>query len=298
MGREGKLQHLLSKTVSCQLHGISLSAISTPFTALSQYRLARNLSSACNEAMLWTSAIPSSPDMVIQPALFRILVAHALGLPLPGFLTLRNRSCSRASLGHEGYHLLACYRTFAHDRVVKVLNDMCRTAGLVSDVEPVAMMSGERRPDLLVSNLREDGKAYLADFASVDPIRQSSIQTSWFTPGVAAYEREQEKLESYHGQFDPAAFEMLPLAMETTGRMTPKFRRFLSEVASFASTHLETGGVGPHRFRARFLKFWKTRIMVTFLKSLARSAAETQQSILDRSVRSSMETPDINMFEP
>jgi hypothetical protein len=289
MGREGKLQHLLSKTVSCQLHGISLSAISTPF----------NLSSACNEAMLWTSAIPTSPDMVIQPALFRILVAHALGLPLPGFLTLRNRTCScRASLGHEGYHLLACYRTFAHDRVVRVLNDMCRTAGLVSDVEPVGMMSGERRPDLLVSNLREDGKAYLADFASVDPIRQSSIETSWFTPGVAAYEREQEKLESYHGHFDPTAFEMIPLAMETTGRMTPKFRQFLSEVATYASTHLETGGVGPHRFRARFLKFWKTKLMVTFLKSLARSAAETQQAILDRSVRNTMETRDFNMFEP
>ena len=105
-------------------------------------------------------------------------------------------------------------------------------------------------------------------------------------------------MESYHGHFDPTAFEMIPLAMETTGRMTPKFRQFLSEVATYASTHLETGGVGPHRFRARFLKFWKTKLMVTFLKSLARSAAETQQAILDRSVRNTMETRDFNMFEP
>jgi hypothetical protein len=286
MANTNKLQHLLSKITSCSLHGSVLSAISNPFTALSQYRVARHLSGGCNEAMLWTSAVPTSPDMIIAPAQFRILVAQALGNPLPGFALIQHSRCTcDKSLGHEGYHLLSCYRTYAHDKVVKVIQEMCRSTGLVSEVEPVGLMSGEHRPDIVVPNLRADGKSYLGDFASVDPVRRSSLPSSWYIPGFAANGRDQQKRQAYAGHFNEGAFEMLPLIMETTGRMHIGFRRFLAEVATFASKHLLTGGVGQHRFRSRFLKFWKTRIVATFLKALATSAMQTQQAIVDRSRR-------------
>jgi hypothetical protein len=169
-------------------------------------------------------------------------------------------------------------------------------AKLASVVEPVGMMTGERRPDIAIPNLRADGKDYLGDFASVDPTRLSSIQSGWFTPGLAATEREREKMDSYNGCFNPSAFHLLPLIMETTGRMNPGFRRFFAEVATFASENLPTGGVGQQRFRARFIKFWKTRVVTTFLKSLAYSAAHMQQSIIARSVNNRVLTRDDDIF--
>ena len=292
-----KVQHSLTKVVSCQLHGTVLSAFSNQPSALSKYRLARNISGACNEAMLWTSAIPTSPDMIIPPATFRILVAQALGNPLPGFQRVQHRRClCGASLGHEGYHMLSCYRTYAHDKVVRVINDMCRSSKLASEVEPLNTMNGDRRPDILIPNLRSDGKSYLGDFASVDPTRISSIQLGWCTPGHAALQRAQEKRDSYHGFYDPSAFEMIPLIMETTGRMHVGFKRFLAEVATFASKHLPTGGVGEHRFRSRFLKYWKSRIVVTFLKALATSAAHSQQAITARASNNQMLTRVVDIF--
>ena len=203
--------------------------------------------------------------------------------PLPGFTSIQHRRCNcRESLGHEGYHLLGCYRTYAHDKAVRAVNDMCRAAKLVSEVEPHGQMSGERRPDLLIPNLRADGKSYLADFASVDPVRQSSIEHAWCKAGYAANQRDQEKRTSYSGHYNPVAFTMLPLIVETTGRMHTGLRRFLTEVAIFASKYLPLGGVGEHRFKSRFLQFWKSRIVVTFLKALAASAMHSLRAIVER----------------
>jgi hypothetical protein len=106
----------------------------------------------------------------------------------------------------------------------------------------------------MIPNLLANGKAYLGDFASVDPARLTSIQSGWFTRGVAAVQRYQEKPHSYQGFYDPAVFEMVPLILESTGRMHPGFKRFFTEVATFASKHLPTGGVGEQRFRSRFLQ--------------------------------------------
>ena len=198
-------------------------------------------------------------------------------------MNIQHRRCNcRASLGFEGYHLLSCYRTYAHDKVVRAINDMCRASKLASEVEPMGQMSGDRRPDILIPNLRADSKAYLTDFASVDPARRASIQHSWFTPGHAASQRDQQKRESYDGQYNQVAFAMLPLVMETSGRMHVGLKRFFNEVAVFASTHLPSGSVGEHRFRSRFLQFWKTRIVVIFLKALATSALHSMQAITER----------------
>ena len=247
--------------------------------------------------MSWTSAIRTSPDLVIPPAVFRTLVAHALGIPLPGFHNIQHRRClCGTSLGYEGHHLLSCYRTYAHDNAVRVIHEMCRAAKLVSEVEPTGLLLGEHRPDLSIPNLRADGRTYLADFASVDPTRLSSIQAAWFTVGHAASQRDQEKRDAYVGIYNPTAYAVLPLVMETTGRMHHGLRQFVSEVAAFASKHLPRGGIGEKRFRSRFMQYWKAKVVVTFLKCLAKSAIHTYEAIVDRSVQNRHSTNFIDIF--
>ena len=277
------LQHLLTKLVHTDLYDAILRTISQPNTVVSRYQSSRFLSQVTSEAMLRASVIPSSKELVIPAGIFRILFASAVGLPLPGFSRFCHASCScGASLGNEGYHLLSCYRTYAHDRIVRRLNAMCRQANISSEVEPVGVLSGERRPDLLAPNLHSSGATYLLDFATVDPTRSSSIGESWYSPGVAAIQRENEKIHSYDGHFDSSGNIFIPLAIEISGRMAPKFKQFIREVASHASRHLPTGGVGKRRFLSRFSYFWKSSINVEYLKSLAYSALQTQRQIVDR----------------
>ena len=102
-----------------------------------------------------------------------------------------------------------------------------------------------------------------------------------FTPASAILQREQEKLNSYQGQFSVTHYAFSPLVMELSGRMSGKLKAFFKEVSTFASKHLPTGGVGQRRFRSRFGYFWKTRLNVVYLKALASPAMRTQQVILD-----------------
>jgi hypothetical protein len=276
-----KLQHKLTRLVHAELYVTILRTLSEPNDVLSKFHVARFLSQSTSECMLWSRAIPTSPDLLLSPGAMRLLVRYFTGLPIPGFERIQHLPCTcTASLGHEGHHLLACYRTFAHDKMVRVLHAMCRTSRLVSEVEPIGVLSGERRPDILVSNLRPN-EALLLDFTTVDPTREASIGNSWHTPGYAMQQRETEKTNSYNNQYNPALYSFSPLVMEISGRMSSTLKTFLKSVAAFACRHLQHDGVGQARFKSRFGFFWQTKLNVTFLKSLAASALLKQQEILD-----------------
>ena len=278
-----KLQHRLSRHVSSKLYVSILRTLSSTNDVLSKYRLARFLSQASSECMMWCGAIPTSSELVIPPAAMNILLRFSVGLPLPGFSRIQHSQCScNQSLGHEGYHLLSCYRTLAHDKAVRVIHSMCRASKLASEVEPVGILHGERRPDVLVSNLSPSGSSTILDFATVDPTRETSLMSSWCTPGAAILQREHEKFNSYQNQYNVAHYSFIPLVMELSGKMSTRLKAFIQEVAAFASRHLPTGGIGQRRFRSRFCFFWRTRINVVYLKALASSALSTQQQILDR----------------
>ena len=277
-----KLQHRLTRQVQSSLFVSVLRTLSTENDVLSRFRLARFLSQASSECMLWCGALPTSSELVIPPGAMSILLRFYVGLPLPGFSRIQFSQCTCSqSLGHEGYHLLSCYRTFAHDKAVRVLHSMCRTSKLASEVEPVGILHGERRPDLLVSNLLPNGMATILDFATVDPTREASINSSWSSPGAAILQREQEKYNSYQNQYNLVHYAFSPLVMELSGRMSQKMKSFMRDVSSFASRHLPDGGVGQRRFRSRFGYIWKTKLNVVYLKALASSALHTQQQILD-----------------
>ena len=127
-------------------------------------------------------------------------------------------------------------------------------------------------------NLNSGAKIISTEYYDVIPYYTSPYYTS-----NSANQRDQEKRDSYHDHYNPVAFTMIPLVMETTGRMHVGLKRFFKEVAIFASKHLPSGGVSEHRFRSRFLQFWKSRVVVIFLKALATSAMHSIQAITERS---------------
>ena len=115
-------------------------------------------------------------------------------------------------------------------------------------------------------------------------------------PNFSHFSPTFENCPNFQGFYNPAAYELIPCIMETSGRMNPAFKRLLGEVATFASRHLPTGGVGQQRFRARFLKFWKSKLTVTFLGSLGRSAMRTQRDMLERLPNNSSVSRIVDIF--
>ena len=184
----------------------------------------------------------------------------------------------------RGHHLLQCWqhRTVPHDGLCRKLHGLCRSAGLAARLEPTNCLTHqdagcERRPDIAVEGLASGGRVLLLDATTADPSAVTTLNTfkSHRIEGAAAAAGERRKRAEYQGHFHRGQFDFKPLAIELTGRWGTDLTSFFNAVCSKART---LHGLNATRY-GYFVSYWRSRISVSFTRSLAEQAVHTKLQI-------------------
>ena len=283
------VQHRLSSVVASHAYDVLLKRLfpaqQGPVATRRSGRVAKFLSSSCRQAVEFTRVVPSSPDLTVPREAYLMAMAFHLHLPVPG-RPLIGDSC----IGHRhrmdalGHHLLQCWqhRTVPHDGLCRKLHGLCRSAGLAARLEPTNCLThqdagSERRPDIAVEGLASGGRVLLLDATTADPSAVTTLNTfkSHRIEGAAAAAGERRKRAEYQGHFHRGQFDFKPLAIELTGRWGTDLTSFFNAVCSKART---LHGLNATRY-GYFVSYWRSRISVSFTRSLAEQAVHTKLQI-------------------
>ena len=93
--------------------------------------------------------------------------------------------------------------------------------------------------------------------------------------GAAAAAGERRKRAEYQGHFHRGQFDFKPLAIELTGRWGTDLTSFFNAACSKART---LHGLNATRY-GYFVSYWRSRISVSFTRSLAEQAVHTKLQI-------------------
>ena len=269
LSRAPRLQNAFIRILQSHAYDALLSELYTKTDADNFHRCARFLSRSCREAVMWSIAIPTCPQLTVSPLEYRHLLAFTLDFKLPARRLMPYKCSCNTFLDKNGYHVLACWRTRMHDRTVRELHYFARSAGLVSILEPRHTCQGELRPDLAIDGLCDNGKTLLLDFTTTDPASKDALchRQSYAEINAAATHAESLKLQKYTGRFDAQEFAFSPLSMELTGRWSSKLHSVFSSIKKFA---VQSGFRG-HSHWPQYVNYWRQRISVQFAKHLAGS---------------------------
>ena len=283
------VQHRFSSVVTSHAYDVLLKRLfpvsQGPVASRRSGRIAKLLSSSCRQAVEFTRVVPSSADLTVPPDAYLMAMAFLLHLPVPG-RPLLGDSC----IGHRhrmdalGHHLIQCWqhRTVPHDGLCRKLHGLCRSAGLDARLEPTNCLThqdpgSERRPDIAVEGLASGGRVLLLDATTADPSAVTTLNTfkSHRTEGAAAAAGERRKRAEYQGHFNRGQFDFKPLAIELTGRWGDDLDGFFNAVCKKART---LHGLNATRY-GYFVAYWRSRISVSFTRSLALQAVHTKRQI-------------------
>jgi hypothetical protein len=176
-------------------------------------------------AWTWKAVVPSTQDLQLTDAQYRLAARHNLGLH-PGFgQPAECPNCERhASLEADPWHFLSCPKeskgevTMRHNAVADALYTTVLAVGGQAIREPTGLSAKSRvRPDLRIA---VGGHHILSDVAVVHPGAPSRIANRMSTATLGAARAEQH---DKHRKYDIVAaahqMEMLPFVVETHGGM-------------------------------------------------------------------------------
>ena len=179
----------------------------------------------------------------------------------------------------------ASVHTYAHDRVVDVLAELSKAAGLDVIKEPYGYTKeGFKRPDLKVGGFLENGKELLLDFTTIDPASISVLNAtrrSCDYVGSAAAIAGERKRKKFQGSYDESLYEFMPLVMETGGRMDNNLKNFIQKTAEIAAKN-SSHEAQAVKFAEKASYYWKQRVAVAAAKGFAESAVQNFRTIASR----------------
>ena len=139
-------------------------------------------------------------------------------------------------------HVLGCKRLssriWRHDLIVQVVYDYIRKMGIAARKEVMINPSKDWRVDVLA---HIDGVTYWLDVNITEPSSPSFLAMgSGARPGVAARFAEKRKFSQWNRRSPGPDVKILPLVMETSGRLGGHFKKFLKLVAESAESKHRT----------------------------------------------------------
>jgi len=252
--------------------------------------VAKTLSASCSEAVVWSRVVPTTPQFLIPPAEYLMLLAYYLHLPVPGRPLIGDRCAApNHQLDSLGHHLMTCFhnRTPPHDALCDALHQLCRSAGLPARREPNNVLTHqaadcERRPDLAVENLTSNGRILLLDVTTADPAAPSHLREAKThkVPAAAAQLLEHKKRQVYTGLFHTGMFQFQAVAMELPGRWSPSLSSLFKSICGKAK---EFHGLPSSRF-SLFVAHWRKRLSLAVAKSLAVQGVNMKQHLFQGSM--------------
>ena len=238
-------QKLVSRFEGDRAGAAFLDACDTTTTE-GQRAAARIRSAACGPASAWLNALPMTPMLRLNNAEFLAAGRHRLGLGMPTPVHLPPCHCT-AGDSTTPDHALSCNHNAAeaivrHTLWVSAWRHAIRRAGCATSAEPpyhsltapgAQGAAGLRRGDILV--VWPDGRVRVLDCVVTHPAAASYVRDAAQAPGSAAAKAETRKRRAFEEFGEGSAFEFIPLAVESYGRLGSAAARFLSELGDLAA---------------------------------------------------------------
>jgi hypothetical protein len=213
---------------------------------------ARVRSAASGTSAAWLTAVPTVPTLRLTDSDFVMAGRHRLGLGVPAPVGSPPCVCGAAD-SSKADHALSCrlnagYNTMRHDSGYKAWCRIIRRAGCKTAVEPLYNRyvpgAGLKRADIECVWPRSEHITML-DCVITHPAAASYVRRASRTSGAAAEQQEDNKIREHADFSQSDAYEFVPLAMESYGRLGLKASRFLSALGDEAARN---GRVSKARF--------------------------------------------------
>ena len=245
---------------------------------------ARMRSAANGPASAWITALPGTPTTRMANAPFLLAGRHLLGMGPSAQLQPPPCHCS-AGGSRAPDHAMSCKHnagviTMRHNTWTSVWRRIIRRAGCATSMEPSYShlatapsgrdAAGQRRGDILA--VMPDGRIVVLDCVITHPAAASYVVEASRTTGSAARRAERRKQQNFEAFGNGSAFEFVPLAVESYGRLGQAASRFLSELGAVAALD---GRVS----KAAFVRFARQELSCTLCKGNAGVYASSLFSI-------------------
>ena len=253
-------------------------------TDAGRHAAARMRSAASGPASAWITALPGSPATRLTDGHFLLAGRHLLGLGMSTQLQPPPCHCGAAS-SHAPDHAMACKynagaKMMRHNTLTPVWRRIAQYAGCTTSLEPPYNhlattpadrdATGQRRGDILA--IMPDSRIVVLDYVVTHPAATSYVAEASRETGSAARKAERRKQRNFEAFSDGSAFEFVPLAMESYGRMGLAASRFLSELGSIAAAN---GNVS----KAAFVRYARQQLSCALCKGNAGVYAASLYSI-------------------
>lgn len=234
------VQKAVSKVVGDRAGADMLEACDTN-TVEGQRDAARLRSASTGTSSGWLTALPVWSALRLTNAEFRMAARHRLGLGVPSLIDVPPCTCS-AGDSTTPDHALSCKHNAGkaivrHDIWASAWRHAIRRAGCASSAEPLYSSlaapgaqgaATQRRGDILV--VWPDGGVRILDCVVTHPAAASYVRDAAEAGGSAAAKAEARKRADFAEVGEGSAFDFVPLAVESYGRMGVAASRFLSEL--------------------------------------------------------------------
>ena len=205
---------------------------------------ARILSNCDSGASAWGHTRPTKFRLALSPHEYAMAVAIRNGTALTGDGVC---ICGASLTTH---HATSCHkiaaRIWRHDWLVEDILDFLHSHGLWARKEVHVVRGSQARIDILALI---DGIYYWCDVMVTQPSCVSYLKRGSDTrAGAAAKEGETKKFSEWNNRNPPPGVEVMPLVIETSGRLGEHFKRFLRIVASAVKARRARGHIGSQPF--------------------------------------------------
>jgi hypothetical protein len=239
------LQRTLSSLASSHSHQALLNAAEEAKRRGDGRELSHLKAITAPRAPTWKLVIPTEKALTLSDAAYRLSARQNLGLPLdPTWDPTRKATCSACGRQTtDPWHSMGCTSnkgaTLRHDTVLAALHQAALAVGAVAEKEPEGLTWEDgRKPDLLMLMA---GRSLLTDV----------VVTHALAPGYtdggngiahrsvgAARHWQRVKHRKYDETAESWGFQLLPLAVETTGGMAPDAVNLLKAMAEESEEQL------------------------------------------------------------
>lgn len=234
------VQKAVSRVVGDRAGADMLEACDTN-TVEGQRDAARLRSASTGTSSGWLTALPMWSALRLTNAEFRMAARHRLGLGVPSLIDIPPCTCSTGDSTTPD-HALSCKHNAGkaivrHDIWASAWRHAIRRAGCASSAEPLYSSlvapgaqgaATQRRGDILV--VWPDGGVRILDCVITHPAAASYVRDAAEAGGSAAAKAEARKRADFAEVGEGSAFDFVPLAVESYGRMGVAASRFLSEL--------------------------------------------------------------------
>jgi hypothetical protein len=267
-------QKQVSRVEGDRLGAAFLDACDTS-TVEGQRAAARIRSAACGPASAWLTALPTAPTLRLNDGEFLAAGRHLLGLGMNTVVDVPPCLCTSGDSTTPD-HALSCKHnagvaSMRHDILVSTWRRAIHRAGCATSVEPpynslaaagAQGVAGLRRGDILT--VWPDGRVRVMDCVVTHPAAASFVHDAAEVAGSAAAKAELRKQRAFDEFGEGSAYDFIPLAVESFGRMGSAASRFLSELGDLAA------GEGNRVSKAAFVRGVRRELSCALCKGNAR----------------------------